>query len=113
MDKLAAIMKELNSKYTITTERLAGVQTEDGYTPNLYYDLGNYVDSLKPNASMKDQFATQLKATVKAAQSTAEVYSNINATTITVKVRIPWLSEPKNRPNGGKRRMRESEEQRS
>ena len=71
MDKLAAIMKELNSKYTITTERLAGVQTEDGYTPNLYYDLGNYVDSLKPNASMKDQFATQLKATVKAAQSTA------------------------------------------
>ena len=79
------IMKELNSKYTITTERLAGVQTEDGYTPNLYYDLGNYVDSLKPNASMKDQFATQLKATVKAAQSTAEVYSNINATTITVK----------------------------
>ena len=85
MDKLAAIMKELNSKYTITTERLAGVQTEDGYTPNLYYDLGNYVDSLKPNASIKDQFATQLKATVKAAQSTAEVYSNINATTITVK----------------------------
>jgi hypothetical protein len=47
--------------------------------------LGNYVDSLKPNASIKDQFATQLKATVKAAQSTAEVYSNINATTITVK----------------------------
>ena len=90
MDKLAAIMKELNSKYTITTERLAGVQTEDGYTPNLYYDLGNYVDSLKPNASMKDQFATQLKA-----------------------VHTPWLSEPRNRPSGGKRRMRESEERRS
>lgn len=85
MDKLAAVMKELNSKYTITPERLAGVQTEDGYTPNLYYDLGNYVDSLKPNAALKDQFATQLKATVKAAQSTAKVYSNINATTITVK----------------------------
>ncbi len=74
MDNLAAIMKEINSKYTMTAERLEGVQREDGFLPGIFYDLGNYVDSLKPSGVLKDRFNTQLKATVKASKSTDYVY---------------------------------------
>lgn len=75
MDNLAAIMKEINSKCTMTAERLNGVQREDGFIPSLFYDLGNYVDSLKPSGVLKDRFNTQLKATVKASKSTEFVFA--------------------------------------
>lgn len=81
VEKLASIMKEINSKYTITEEKLAGVQKLDGFKSTIFYDLGNYVDSLVPKGLLKEQFEAQLKQTVKSAQSTSQLISSIYSTT--------------------------------
>lgn len=87
MDKLAALMKELNANYTITNDKLAGVQRLDGFTQPLFYDLGNYVDSLAPSGVLKDQFNTQLNATVKSAKATENIVSMLYHTTVTYEVK--------------------------
>ncbi len=76
-EKLASIMKEINKKYTITDEKLAGVQKLDGFKSTIFYDLGNYVDSLVPTGYLKEQFQSQLKLTVKSAKSTDELLSDL------------------------------------
>ena len=76
LDKLASIMKEINTKYpTMDSEKMAGVQVLDGFKPSLFYDLGNYVDSLVPEGLLKEQFNAQMKLVVKSAQSTPKVFS--------------------------------------
>lgn len=69
IDKLASIMKEINSKYTLaSTVPLDSIQPLDGFSPNLFYDLSVYVDSLYPSGYLKDQFTSQLKLTIRAAE---------------------------------------------
>lgn len=82
---LAAIMKDINQNYTITAERLKGVQVGDRYSPNIYYDLTNYVDSIHVSGVLKDKFITQMKATVKAAQSTEKAFIGTSTPAIEVK----------------------------
>ncbi len=79
MDKLAAVMKEINQKYTITDDALAGVQYFNAMTPSLFYDLGNYVDSLHVNTVLKSKFETQMAATVKAIQYTGQAMDDDNS----------------------------------
>ncbi len=78
MDNLAAVMKEINQKYTITDEQLAGVQYFNAMTPTLFYDLGNYVDSLHVNTTLKSKFDTQMAATVKTVQYTGQTMDDDN-----------------------------------
>ena len=76
IDKLASIMKEINSKYTLaSTVPLDSIQPLDGFSPNLFYDLSVYVDSLYPSGYLKDEFTSQLKLTIKAAEHTDEAYT--------------------------------------
>lgn len=70
MEGLASIMKEINAQYQIDESKLDGVQVLDGFRPRLYYDLGNYVDSLVPTGYLKEQFNNQLKKVVKSAGTT-------------------------------------------
>ena len=90
MEKLASVMKEINSKYTLSSSvPLDSIQSLDGFSPNLFYDMSVYVDSLVPSGSLKDKFNSQLKLTIKAAGHTDEaytwVYSNIPPKTFQVK----------------------------
>ncbi len=81
MDKLAAVMKNINAQYKLSDEiDLDSIQPLDGFdlqglNDHLFYDLETYVDSMYPSGYLKSQFTTQLKATVKAAQSTEYVIS--------------------------------------
>ena len=81
VEKLAVLMKEINEKYTIDGEKLKGVQKLDGFQSTIFYDLGNYVDSLVPTGYLKEQFQNQLKQTVKSAQSTDKIISTLYSTT--------------------------------
>lgn len=73
LDKLASVMKDINSKYTLdSTVPLDSIQPLDGFSPNLFYDLSVYVDSLHPSGYLLDQFNSQMKLTVKAAAHTDE-----------------------------------------
>ena len=80
IDKLASIMKEINSKYTLaSTVPLDSIQPLDGFSPNLFYDLSVYVDSLYPSGYLKDEFTSQLKLTIKAAEHTDEAYTALKS----------------------------------
>lgn len=76
LDALANVMKEINQKYTLdTTIPLDSIQPLDGFLPHLSYDMAVYVDSLRPNGYLKEQFSNQLKKTVKAAAHTDCAYT--------------------------------------
>ena len=69
-------MKEINSKYTLSSSvPLDSIQSLDGFSPNLFYDMSVYVDSLVPSGSLKDKFNSQMKLTIKAAAHTDEAYT--------------------------------------
>ena len=76
MEKLASVMKEINSKYTLSESiDPETIQCLDAFSPNLFYDMEAYVDSLYPSGYLLDQFKNQLKLTVKAAGHTDYAYS--------------------------------------
>jgi len=76
LESLASVMKDINTKYpTIDSEKLKGVQKLDGFNGTIFYDMKNYVDSLVPSGFLKEQFNTQLTATVKSAKATEKIYS--------------------------------------
>jgi len=89
MDKLAAVMKEINNQYTLDSSvPLDSIQPLDGFSPHLFFDLTTYVDSLCPSGYLKDKFTSQMKLTVKAAQSTDNVYTALStARKNTIKVK--------------------------
>lgn len=79
LDKLASVMKEINSKYKLASSvPLDSIQPLDGFSPNLFYDLSVYVDSLHPSGYLADKFNAQLKKAIKSAQSTDEVYTGLS-----------------------------------
>lgn len=89
LDALANVMKEINQKYTFdTTIPLDSIQPLDGFLPHLSYDMAVYVDSLRPNGYLKDQFSNQLKKTVKAAAHTDCAYTALKLyPEVTIKIK--------------------------
>lgn len=89
LDALANVMKEINQKYTLdTTIPLDSIQPLDGFLPHLSYDMAVYVDSLRPNGYLKDQFSNQLKKTVKAAAHTDCAYTALRQyPEVTIKIK--------------------------
>lgn len=89
LDALANVMKEINQKYTLdTTIPLDSIQPLDGFLPHLTYDMAVYVDSLKPNGYLKEQFSNQLKKTVKAAAHTDCAYTALRQyPEVTIKIK--------------------------
>ena len=46
IDNLAAIMKEINQRYTFNEELISSLQSLDGYKPSISFDCGDYVAKL-------------------------------------------------------------------
>ncbi len=88
LDKLASVMKEINTKCPLDSDMtLSSLQPLDGFSPNLFYDLTTYVDSLHPSGYLKDQFNAQMQLTVKAAQSTDYVYTALQSSNNEIEVK--------------------------
>ncbi len=88
LDKLASVMKEINTKCSLDSDMtLSSLQPLDGFSPNLFYDLTTYVDSLHPSGYLKDQFNAQMQLTVKAAQSTDYVYTALQSSNNEIEVK--------------------------
>lgn len=79
LDKLTAVMKEINGKHTFPTSSLYSVQTMDGYNPTLFFDCGDYVAKLcKEDDELLARFETQLERTVPYKRHTSYYYSASN-----------------------------------
>lgn len=64
LDSLAHIMKEIHSIYPTYQGKINDIQRMDGYTPILFFDMGDYVDHLCPGSLMCKQFNELLARTV-------------------------------------------------
>lgn len=64
LDALAAIMKEINSRYTFDTLLRSSLQRLDAPQYSLFYDYGDYVAHLCEDEDLLDEFNQQLAITV-------------------------------------------------
>lgn len=86
MENLAAIMNEINATATLDESKKAEVQVLDGFSPNLFYDLGSYVKALDISNSLRLRFEDQLDATIRNTQATEYVYTALKSADQYIKV---------------------------
>lgn len=77
VEALAHIMHTINQQYSFPENMRDSLQILDGFSPTIFYDLGNYVDILCPNKALKEQFNQQLNKVVRSKQSTKIIYTGI------------------------------------
>ena len=79
LEALVAVMHEVNRLYpnSLSNSQLSSVQRMDGYSPILFYDLGDYVAKLigDTNPSLLADFRAQLALTVPVKRHTPSFYS--------------------------------------
>lgn len=75
IDNLAAIMKNINQQYTFNMSLTGSLQRLDGYSPVIFFDYGDYVSKLCPDAELLRQFREQLDRTVPFKSNTEYYYS--------------------------------------
>ncbi len=78
LDALAEIVKDINHTQEFDYTLLSDVQRMDGYSPPLFYDLGDYIAHLCTDQDLLDAFNRQLDATVPYKAHTAQYYSANN-----------------------------------
>lgn len=86
MEQLAALMRELNAKDTISTTELSQVQVLDGFTTPLFYDCTSYVTHMNPAKAWLNQYNTVIKTVVRSTVHTDSIYSALYETRRYIKV---------------------------
>lgn len=79
VDNLAAIMKEINQRYTFNEELISSLQSLDGYKPSIFFDCGDYVAKLCSDPDLLEQFNEQLKRTVPYKRNTEYYFTAISS----------------------------------
>lgn len=77
VDGLANIMRDINAVYTLDDKQRDSIQVLDGFKPNIFFDLGDYVDKLCQDERMKATFKAQLAKVVRSKSVTDSIYSYI------------------------------------
>ncbi len=75
---LADIMRQVNNRYAIDPASLDSVQTVDGFSPALFYDMGDYVAHLCKDDTLKAQFDDWMGQVVRSCAFTPTLYSAIS-----------------------------------
>jgi hypothetical protein len=78
LETLAGIMREINRDFSFDESQLGSIQRMDGYTPILFFDLGDYVAKLCNNSALLAEFNAQLERTVPSKRHTPQFYSDIS-----------------------------------
>ena len=85
LDHLAAIMKEINNRYTFDISKRNQLQPLDGYYPVIFYDYGDYVAHLCDDTSLLKEFKEQLERAVPYKTHTETYYSMKTGATTPIK----------------------------
>lgn len=75
LDSLARVMKRINTDFTFDESLRDGLQRMDGYTPAIFYDMGDYVSALCTDADMLSEFDAQLDRTIPYKAHTEKFYT--------------------------------------
>lgn len=81
MDNLARIMKLINAndKFDSKKNNLDSLQVLDGFGKTIFYDMGDYVDSLCTNKDLLNDFHSTLAQAVRSAVHTDKIYSALDS----------------------------------
>ena len=78
LDGLADVMRRINASCTFDTAQVNELQRLDGYSPTLFFDMGDYVRHLCTDAALLDEFERQLARAVPWHRHTDSYYSMSN-----------------------------------
>ena len=78
LDSLAAIVRDINSSYSFDKNRIAALQTMDGYTPTMFFDFGDYISRLCEDQTLMEQFNRQMEKAVPYKTHTPMYYSAVD-----------------------------------
>lgn len=78
LDGLAAIVRDINKSFTFDKNKIAALQTMDGYTPTMFFDFGDYISRLCEDNSLKEQFRKQMEKVVPYKAHTPMYYSAVD-----------------------------------
>lgn len=74
VDETVNIMKQINSQFSFEGD-INDIQRLDGYTPTVFFDMGDYVKTLCKDASLYAAFENQMNKMVPYKRCTAEFFS--------------------------------------
>ena len=99
VETTAMLMRDINSQYTFDLSQLKNVQRLDGFTPVIFFDMGDYIDKLCTDETLSGQMKAQLEKLVPYKTHTGAFYSiaNYKATPITTFSGIT-ISDPSQNP---------------
>lgn len=75
MDKLAELMKLINTKFIFDSNKLDSIQVLDGFSKSIFYDMKDYVDSLCRDKDMLNDFNSAFSQAIKSTVHTDSIYS--------------------------------------
>ena len=64
LEALAAVMKEINQRFSFDQLQLNDIQRMDGYSPVIFFDYGDYVAKLCTDQGLLERFNAQLERAV-------------------------------------------------
>lgn len=84
--KMAEIMRRINNQFEWNENNLNLVQKLDGYSPSVFFDMGDYVHHLCQDDALTAEFDKALSELVPYAQCTTNLYSELTRRALHVNV---------------------------
>lgn len=78
IEQMALIMKEINTAYPDGADDISGIQTLDGLSHTVFFDLGDYVNHICKSPVLLSEFNAQLEKLVPYKGHTETFYSVFN-----------------------------------
>lgn len=75
LDALASIVKQINQSELNTQYNTSLLQVYDGYNPNIFYDFGDYINTICANDELRQKFNQQLDRCIPHKHHTSFVYA--------------------------------------
>lgn len=74
LNKLANIVKKINTTHQYDDSKTDNLQIYDGYTPNIFYDLSDYIASYCTDTNLLQQFNNQMQQCITHKAHTKYIY---------------------------------------
>lgn len=85
VEPTAMLMRDINSQWSFDISYLQDLQTLDGLTPTIFFDMGDYVEKLCNDDELRTRMMTQLQKLVPYKTNTECFYSAYNGRATTIK----------------------------
>ncbi|MCR5076488.1 MAG: hypothetical protein K6A82_00395 [Prevotella sp.] len=82
-ERMAQVMREINRSGALPAVPEDNLQSMDGYSPSIFFDMGDYVEQMaKGHPQLLERFRQQLRLLVPYKGNTASYYTNIDGRSV-------------------------------